>query len=237
MESKHKSLSFPTIFAVVLLSLAGIGFGMYLLGYWFSSSYEIVLYSGLSAATIYFTTYTVKKGAGKTKLASVVSAILPLIAIFYLVNTGASAVTYSLPYAAYSAVIAICSLTLFFSYKRRAGLTIGLGIPYVMLMAMLLLWFFLKATSSMLFGGLVVKSELSPNGVFLAEVMYSDQGALGGDTYVNITQQNRDIDFGIGALRKVPREIYVGKVYAEAMPLRWEGDEVLFINGARYEIR
>ena len=86
-------------------------------------------------------------------------------------------------------------------------------------------------------GNKVVTSALSPNAKYLAEVISMDSGALGGDTVVNVTRQNYDINLFIGELKKDSKRIYHGK-WGEFydMTLRWETDEILFINEKRYLI-
>ena len=78
---------------------------------------------------------------------------------------------------------------------------------------------------------------MSPNNIYLAEEIYSDQGALGGDLYVRITQQKRDIYLFIGELRKNPKLTISREEYRLGPGiLRWDTDEVLYIDDDRYVI-
>ena len=75
----------------------------------------------------------------------------------------------------------------------------------------------------------VIKSEMSPNSVYLAEVIDADAGATGGSTLVKITRQKY--------FRK-SRIIYRGRWgEGERITLRWETDEILYINENKYVIK
>ena len=79
---------------------------------------------------------------------------------------------------------------------------------------------------------------MSPNSVYIAEIIDSNQGALGGATLVSVTRQNRNISILIGELKKDSKVVYSGRWGEfETMTLRWETDEILYINENRYEIR
>jgi hypothetical protein len=83
----------------------------------------------------------------------------------------------------------------------------------------------------------VIRAEMSPNSIYLAEVIDNDQGALGGATLVNVTKQNRNVYLLIGDLKKDAKEVYYGR-WGESfeMTLRWETDNILYINENRYII-
>jgi hypothetical protein len=84
----------------------------------------------------------------------------------------------------------------------------------------------------------VVNSETSPNSIYLAEVIhYSEHESLRINTSVNVTQQNKDIDFLAGKLMKRPKQVYKGRWGKfETITLRWETDRVLYVNEIKYEI-
>jgi hypothetical protein len=84
----------------------------------------------------------------------------------------------------------------------------------------------------------VVKSELSPNSIFLAEIVDADAGATGGNTLVYVIRLNADLNLFIGMLKKGSQMIYKGG-WGEfkTMTLRWEGDEILYINEKQYVVK
>ncbi len=82
-----------------------------------------------------------------------------------------------------------------------------------------------------------VQTLESPGGVWRAEVIASDQGALGGDTTV-LVYEDWCIDTPVFRLESPPQQVYLGK-WGESfnMQLSWEDDGYLLINSHRYEIR
>ena len=82
----------------------------------------------------------------------------------------------------------------------------------------------------------VVQTVESPSGKYYAQVINSDQGALGGDTLVVVYQ-----DCGINALifkiEKKPQRVYFGE-WGEFnnMQIYWKDDNCLVINSVEYEI-
>ena len=83
----------------------------------------------------------------------------------------------------------------------------------------------------------VVQTVESPSGKYYAQVIDSDQGALGGDTHVDVYQ-----DCGINALvfkiEKKPQRVYFGE-WGEFnnMQIHWKDDNCLVINSVEYEIK
>lgn len=128
-------------------------------------------------------------------------------------------------------------MVLFFKSTNRAWVKIGLGTVY----SLLIILFFLLLLAFMLFRDFgsqtVVSSKASPNGIYLAEIIEDDQGALGGNTLVNITAINHNINLFVGVLKKDSVRIYSGD-YNEFnhMTLEWETDHFLYINGEKYNI-
>lgn len=83
----------------------------------------------------------------------------------------------------------------------------------------------------------VVKTVESPSGKYYAQVIDSDQGALGGDTLVDVYE-----DYGINILffkvEKKPQRVYSGDWGEfENMQIDWKDDNYLVINSVEYEIQ
>ena len=105
-----------------------------------------------------------------------------------------------------------------------------LFVPYLLLLPIAAFGFAVGETT-------VVETVYSPNGVYRAELLDVDQGALGGDTVVQVYDEDKGVDFGFVQLRKRPQRVYMGPWGEfEDMELYWESDEVLRINGTAYEI-
>lgn len=83
----------------------------------------------------------------------------------------------------------------------------------------------------------VVKSVDSPNGGLYAQVVDCDQGALGGDTIVDVYEK-RDIDVFVFKLKDKPQRVFVGEWGEfEKMEIHWKNDNCLVIDSVEYEIR
>lgn len=82
----------------------------------------------------------------------------------------------------------------------------------------------------------VVQTVESPNGAYYAEVINSDQGALGGDTLVEV-YEDTEINLLIFKIFKTPKRVYHGEWGEfEDMELYWKDDQCLVINSVEYPI-
>ena len=239
--------------AVFLLSLSGFYFFIKILRYslTFIPPIGFVINILSAGVIIWLTINGVHNRSEKTKASVVFSAVLPLIAIVFIVlksiSFEVSIESHGL-YSIYSltekstivhaCVTLICSMILFFSCGRGKAIRISLGIIYCACVLFLFLMFFVAFLFSDFGENKVVRSVASPNDKYIAEIISIDQGALGGDTVVNITRQHRDINFLIGKLKKDPKRIYHGR-WGEFydMILRWETDKILYINDIKYDIK
>ncbi len=83
----------------------------------------------------------------------------------------------------------------------------------------------------------VVRSVTSPDGEYIAEVVNSDHGALGGSTTVTVRE---NVSFGIPCFefRKKPSPVYIGSwSESEGMELHWRDASSLVINSEVYIIK
>lgn len=84
----------------------------------------------------------------------------------------------------------------------------------------------------------VVETVESPSGKFRAEVIDSDQGALGGDTLVNVYNNRKHFNLLIFTISKKPQRVYTGEWRAyEHMKIGWKDDDCLVINSKEYDIK
>lgn len=83
----------------------------------------------------------------------------------------------------------------------------------------------------------VVQEIESPNGTYLVQVIDSDQGALGGDTLVEVRRDDCTIDLLVIRLTKTPTCVYRGN-WGEYkhMRIEWQDETTLLINGEVYHI-
>ena len=82
----------------------------------------------------------------------------------------------------------------------------------------------------------VVKTVESPNGKYYAQVIDSDQGALGGDTLVDVYEKS-GVNLILFRIEKKPQRVYFGD-WGEFknMQIHWKDDNCLVINSVEYEI-
>lgn len=83
----------------------------------------------------------------------------------------------------------------------------------------------------------IVQTVESPTGEYYAQVIDSDQGALGGDTLVDVYKKS-GIDAIIFKIEKKPQRIYWGNWGEfENMKVYWKDDNCLVINSNEYVIK
>ncbi|HEX3037751.1 MAG TPA: DUF5412 family protein [Oscillospiraceae bacterium] len=82
----------------------------------------------------------------------------------------------------------------------------------------------------------VVKTLKSPNNTYVANIINSDQGALGGNTDVEISKTEK-FNIIIGNFSRIPKRVYSGK-YEEykAMDISWKNETTLVINGKEFDM-
>jgi hypothetical protein len=83
----------------------------------------------------------------------------------------------------------------------------------------------------------VVQTVYSPEATYYAEVIDSDQGALGGDTLVEVYNTKKKIELFFLTVQKNPQRVYFGEWGEfQTMKLEWESEQILLINGWPNEI-
>jgi len=130
--------------------------------------------------------------------------------------------------------VCCCYLTLKYG-KPLVPKIIALGLSALMIMPIGYLSFFALVLGN--FGQTtVVQTVVSPSGKYYAQVINSDQGALGGSTYVDVCQ-NLVINALIFKIEKKPRTVYVGDWFEyKNIQIYWENDNRLVVNSFVYQI-
>lgn len=185
----------------------------------------------LSVCAVIIGFFDKEKAASKSAMA--VSAVLPPLslvgAIFCVIKCSTAFV------AVCCLVSAVCSVTLAIRNGKPFVLkTVSLSfaalliIPAGFIMTVILLFGKLSANT-------VVRTVGSPSGHYYIEVVDSDQGALGGDTRVELNE--RVLDLGIFGIQKKPRRLYTGH-YGEYsdMEIYWKDDSCVVINSVGYGV-
>lgn len=110
-----------------------------------------------------------------------------------------------------------------------------------MLTALLFLLLIFACTIVSVFGSLshntVVSLIVSPQGTYTAEIIDNDQGALGGNTFVEIKNNMETLPFLVGEFSKPSVRIYAGEWNEfETMQLYWQDENTIVIQGRTYNI-
>ena len=126
----------------------------------------------------------------------------------------------------------------FLSVKH--GKPIALKIVVLALSTLMILPIGFVSFIALIFGNFgqntVVQTVESPSGKYYAQVIDSDQGALGGDTFVDVYKKS-GINVVIFKIGKKPQRVYFGE-WGEFknMQIYWKDDGCLVINSVEYEI-
>lgn len=82
----------------------------------------------------------------------------------------------------------------------------------------------------------VIQTVESPNGKYYAQVVDSDQGALGGNTFVDVYERSA-FNAVVFKIQKKPQRLYSGE-WGEfrEMQIHWKNDDCLIIDSVEYEI-
>jgi len=178
-----------------------------------------------------------KRKAGLTRATVLISTLMPLFAIIFVVGKAIGYDTNDIELILlpiYACIVLLCGITIFFARISIKKLRTSLGTAYciiiIPMMVFISYWDFSPNP--------VVKAELSPNGTYLAEIAYSDQGIFGSSTTVRVTRQGKDTQMALGVIRKDPKTIYKGDyTEQETMTITWVTEETLNINGKEYPVR
>lgn len=81
----------------------------------------------------------------------------------------------------------------------------------------------------------IMKSVISPNGTYYAEVIDSDQGGLGGATFVDV-YDNKGFNTCIFKISKPTQRVYSGE-WGEKINIYWKDNNCLLINSVEYIIK
>ena len=122
----------------------------------------------------------------------------------------------------------------------KHGKHLALKIIALVLSALMILPICFFSFIGLIFGNIgqntVVQTVESPSGRYYAQVIDSDQGALGGDTLVDV-YHDCGINVILFKIEKKPQRVYSGEWGEfENMQILWKDDNCLVINSVEYEI-
>lgn len=196
------------------------------------TAFTVVL-AALSAFIIILT--VIAKGAPENKAMQILSAVItPLSLInsaFYIFECP------QIPVIAGVLFSAGCCCFLMIRYGKPFSLKITASVLSAIMILPIVFFSFI----SLIFGNIgqntVVKTIESPGGRYYARVIDSDQGALGGDTLVDV-YRDCGADMLLFKIEKKPQRIFSGDWGEyENMQIYWKDDNCLVINSVEYEIK
>lgn len=127
-----------------------------------------------------------------------------------------------------------CYLTV--KYGKPLSLKIGTLVLSALMILPVGYFSFLLLIFSNIGQNTVVQTVESPSGKYYAQVIDSDQGALGGDTIVDVFEKS-GIHAILFKIEKKPQRVYLGDWGEfEDMQIHWKNDHCLVINSVEYKI-
>ena len=231
---KLRSVLICLLFALTILYPAGViissalGYRFELISILAFSIAEAILAVGIVVLDL------ICKCAPTNKLLQILLALtvpLSLInAVFYIFNCPQLGVIVS------ALIPAGCTCFLVVKYGKPLAIKIATLVLFVQLLLLVLFFSFMIFIFGNIGQNTVVQTVESPSGKYYAQVIDSDQGALGGDTLVNVYEK-KCIDVFLFKIEKKPQNVYFGN-WGEfkSMRIHWKDDKCLVINAREYAI-
>ena len=208
------------------------------LGYRFIVRNEIIWFILNVFIEIGLLVFFVVKKENPTKTADIISQLLPLFSLIYVCAIG-------LIIDGMNAIILvmhafICFMSCFIIsilYRNERSLKAVCAVLNSVLLLFLLWNFFMVMTFGQIGENTIVKQVSSPNKIYTAILINSDQGALGGDTLVDVEYTASKTDIWFSWLIKIKKSVYAGEWGEfETMSLEWKDDNTLLINSSPYSM-
>ena len=227
----------PIVYFVALLVATGLPALFSHLGYELIVTIPAVWFILSLLPQIVFTAMCLINVKNHTKLASAVSLTLPILSVAYTYFT--DSFIQNVPEWLIVPQVLICFLCSFIITVPHVIDTVFHAIISV-INTLLLLAFLALMLLMITFGSLgertMIKEQASPDERYVAMVISSDSGALGGGTYVLAEETPPLISLGYGRIAK-RHFIYSGDWDAyQTLHLRWILDHTLLINGIEQTI-
>ena len=205
--------------------------------------YQFIMYHGavwlilnilIEAA---LTAFCAVKRKTSATAANIVSQFLPLLSLLYICVIGFVAHGANLFFLTLHSLFCFVScFVVSFLYRNKPVFRAVCAVFNSILLLLLLAAFFFTMTFGQLVQETVVNRAVSPNQSYTAVVIDSDQGALGGNTLVDIEHNASGINVCLGRFTKITRA-YTGR-WGEfnTMSIEWKDDSTLLINGESYQV-
>lgn len=233
-KQKPSQAGILLLFCLVILLPAGVTLSSI-----FSYKFELVNNTLFAAVTalVAIGAMVLFEIVDEPRVDSLTGVFLALLSPFSLINTVFFLLKTPSGWVVISMFICIvCCFWLSWNYgKPKLMKHISLVLSMLMVLPVGFLGFI-----ALIFGNIgqntVVQSVESPNGTYYADLIDSDQGALGGDTIVEV-HENSSIRNFLFVIEKEPQLVYLGE-WGEFtdMELYWKNENCLVINDVEYVI-
>lgn len=131
----------------------------------------------------------------------------------------------------------VCLAMLLFRSSGKTGWKLASGAAAVLLAIPLAFGLLIGSVFGNFGENTVVREIKSPNGSYVAQVVDSDQGALGGNTLVEVRAEEKTVDLLVVRFTKRPIRVYTG-AWGEfdTLPVEWQDETTLLIKGHAYRV-
>lgn len=208
---------------------------LYCFGYTFSL-FNYTFFAVVSALIFLALTLIISKSAEveQGKILRIMTALLPLLSLINSVIYIYKNSTFSV--AVCMTICFICSAVTAEKICKSKNTKVFSVISSGLLSVPLLIISVLLISAGSFGANSVVETIYSPDKTYYAEIIDSDQGALGGDTVVYVHKTDK-LNLLIMTVSKTPQRVYLGewKEY-ESMQIQWESEQSLVINSKEYHI-
>jgi hypothetical protein len=183
------------------------------------------------------TAFCAAKRKISTTAENIVSQFLPLLSLLYIGMTGAVIREVNAFLLILHAMICfVCCFVVSFLYKNGPVFRVACAVFNSILLSLLLAASFFAMTFGQIRQDSIANRVMSPNRSYTAVVIDSDQGALGGNTLVDIEHNASEINVWFGRFTKITR-VYTGEWGEfDTMSMEWKNDSTLLINGKSYAV-
>lgn len=234
--------NFNTILGVFLLIVSILNFTIYKSGYEYRPKSYIAFFAAYLALAAIIIVISVKFRQNVCKTAKIITYVIPIISVIYTVSLLLS-FDFSVNYKTHDliyfellfAVAVISSIVVFFVYRP----VMWIRICAIILTVILSVIFGFIAFISLIFTNFgentITQTLQSPNNTYVAWTISSDQGALGGDTYVYVRNSKEDVNLLFGTLMTQQKTLWTGGWNAEPI-LQWADDSNLLIDNVNYNV-
>ena len=230
LKSKINSVRCMSRLLLILLMLYPLGVALSsTMGYTFELFNDTAYASMIAIVAAYTVALSLKAEKNSfSKVLAVVAPISLITSVFFLLNVMSPWIVIIM-----AICVGCCIYLTWISVKPKVLKVISL-----LLVALLILPIGFLGFIALVFGGIgkdtVIQSLPSPSGKYYVELIDSDQGALGGDTLVNV-HHSKQINTLLFQIEKEPQRVYRGEWGEfEDMEIYWKDDYCLVINSVEY---